>query len=289
LTSMGLDMLELPSKARGTPMARTLSNSGSGRPDRTNFAKFVAALPESNFRLGLTHVTTGYFLRDILDTKTITPVEDCPVLKKPLVYAFYGRPAYRNKSDDTPTDLAFLFPVVMLLNPDKAPKPAHVFGFDTGAFMGGLMDDYLDPHMPLFDFHLEPDIRSAARLAQAFFGSPKAFLDGEAASNMKVPSGEFEALSYSKMVASGGRGTNKLDDRISTPEIIFTEIPIEECVEAVILPDILASDPTIGGRIGAMGVKVREYEWSSGASRPSEYHRVIRQIAHGVFRDLGWL
>ena len=38
-------------------MTRKL-NALSGRPDRQDFARLVAALPESDFKLGLTHVTT---------------------------------------------------------------------------------------------------------------------------------------------------------------------------------------------------------------------------------------
>ena len=268
-------------------MTRKL-NALSGRPDRQDFARLVAALPESDFKLGLTHVTTGYFLRDILDARKIAPIESCPVLRKPLVYAFYGRPAYRNKADDTPSDLPYLFPALLLLDPDKVPQPKHVFGFDTGAFVAGLMDDYLDPYMPLFDFHLEPDVKSAARLAQAFFGTPRDFLANKPAGTFKAPAGEYEAFSYSKMVTSSGRGANKLDDRICTPELVFEEIPIEDCVAAAILPDALAADPAIGGRIEAMGVKVLDYEWTS-ASRPSEYHRQIRKMAYGTFETLGWL
>lgn len=268
-------------------MARTLK-SLTGRADRKDFAAYVAALPPSDFKLGLTHVTTGYFLRDILDARKIVPPAPCPVLNQPLVYAFYGRPGYRNKADSMPSDLPYVFPAVLLLDPEKTPKPKHVFGFDSGAFVAGMMDDYVDPYMPLFDFHLEPDVQSAARLAKAFFGTPRDYLDNKPITHAAVPAGEYEAFSYSKMVVSNGRGANRLDDRISTPELIFDEIPIEDCVVAAIVPDVLAGDPKIGGRIEAMGVKVRDYEWS-GASRPSEYHRQIRQIAYGVFEDFGWL
>jgi hypothetical protein len=268
-------------------MARPLT-ALNGRPNREDFARYVAALPPSDFRLGLTHVTTGYFLRDILDAKKIVAIADCPVLKKPLVYAFYGRPAYRNKADDMPSDLPFLFPAVLILDPEKVPQPKHVFGFDTGAFVGGKMDDYLDPYMPLFDFHLEPNVQSAARLAQAFFGTPRDFLKNNPAIDVQVPAGNYEAVSFGKMVSARGRGANRLDDRVCTPELIFDEIPIEDCVKAAILPDALAADPEIGGRIEALGVKVKDYEWT-GASRPSEYHRTVRNIAYGVFEDLKWL
>lgn len=195
----------------------------TGRADRTDFAAYVAALPPSNFKLGLTHVTTGYFMRDILDARKIAPTGPCPVLNQPLVYAFYGRPAYRNKADDTPSDLAYVFPAVLLLDPEKTPRAKHAFGFDTGAFMAGMMDDYVDPYMPLFDFHLPPDVQSAARLAQKFFGTPRDFLSNKPADAADVPPGEYEVVSYSKMVSSSGRGTNRLDDRISTPEFAFDE------------------------------------------------------------------
>src|ERR1700678_2204973 len=38
----------------------------------------------------------------------------------------------------------------------KVSLPKYVFGFDSGAFVSGMMDRYLHPYMPLFDFLRAP-------------------------------------------------------------------------------------------------------------------------------------
>lgn len=257
------------------------------RPDRTNFADFVAALPRPASSLGLTHVTTGYLVRDILDSAGICPPDTCPVLGEPLVYAFYGRAAFRSGRADIPSDLAFQFPAVLILDPDQVPTPKHVFAFDSGAFVDGRMDDYLDPHMPLFDFHLRPDVSSAAALAAHFFEKPDGFWRNRPDTTLRGPPSNFELDSYLRMVRAGP-SSNQLDDRVSTPELIFDQtINLVPAVRAAILPDILAGDAAIGGRLADAGLIVREYEWQS-LSRPAEYHMDIRKLIRGVYDDLGW-
>jgi hypothetical protein len=261
----------------------------SSRPDRDHFGRMVAALPPPAQLLGLTHVTTGYILRDILDAGTISSNEPCKLLKEPVVYAFYGRASFRNADDAIPTDLSFLFPVVFVLDPAEVPAPKYHFGFDTGAFMSGYIDDYLDPRMPLFDFYLEPDISMAARLVEFFFGDASNFLENSPKMDASVPADNYELVSYQKMLIAGGRGSNKLDDRVSTPELIFDKpISLKRAVKAIILPDPLSDAPEIGGRISKLGIRNEGYEWS-GVSRPSEYHMLIRRRVKLIYRDLKWL
>lgn len=263
--------------------------AASGRPPRTDFAKFVATLPKPGFRLGLTHVTTGYILRDIIDASSIFPPEKCPIFNEPLVYAFYGRAAFRRQDDGVPTDMAYMFPALLILDPSAVPTPKYVFGFDSGAFVRRYMDQYLDPYMPLLDFQLETNIESAERLISAFFGTAESFLKNEPTGTTSIPHGNYEAVSYGKLLMTGGHGPSKLDDRVSTPELIFPSgLDLAACVRGAIVPDALASDPTIGGRLKNLGIAVREYEWT-GVSRPSEYHMLIRQIAKGLYKDFGWL
>lgn len=149
-------------------MARELK-ARSGRPSRTDFSRFVDTLPSSGKILGLTHITSSYVLRDMIESGKVEAPTKCSVLQENLVYAFYGRSAYRYKDSMTPASLSSLFPSVLILDPRKVPKPKYVFGFDSGAFYENAMDQHLHPYMPLFDFLLTPDVTSAARLVEAVF------------------------------------------------------------------------------------------------------------------------
>jgi hypothetical protein len=259
------------------------------RADRDSFRRFVASLPGPANLLGLTHVTTGYIFREILDSGNISAIEKCKSLGEPVVYAFYGRAAFRNQGDMDPTDLAFLCPVVLLLDPRAVPSPKYAFAFDSGAFVNGYMNDYLDPYMPLFDFVLEPDVNTAAQLVEYFFGSSDEFLANVPKSDAQVAQSNFEMVSYQKMLVAGGRGSNRLDDRVSTPELVFSvPIDIGAAVKAVILPSVLSDDPEIKARIASTGAINDGYEWNGGC-RPSEYHMLIRDRVKSINRDLGWL
>lgn len=215
--------------------------------------------------------------------------EPCEVLGENVTYAFYGRAAFRSGIGGGPTSLSSLVPTVLILDPRRIPDPKYVLPFDSGAFVARRMDGFLHPYMPLFDFLLAPNPSSAARLVHAAFGSSESYLSNKPRPDFEVPSGNFEAESYREIVIKSGSGADGLDDRASTPELIFDKaIPIKNAVIAAIIPDCLRSDGEIGEILRDSGVEIFDYPWSS-ASRPSEYHFVIRQLVQTVYKKQGWL
>ncbi|MCC0808554.1 hypothetical protein FPV16_20485 [Methylobacterium sp. W2] len=269
-------------------MARDLRTRVS-RPDRTNFAEYVDRLPVAKKTLGLTHITSAYTLRDIIENGVIKSQDKCDVLEEEVIYAFYGRAAYRHKESFVPANLTSLYPTVFILDPHDIPPPKYVFGFDSGAFCAGVMDDHLHPYMPLFDFLLTPNTASAARLIEAVFSTPENFFQNRPGSTFTVPPGDFEAESYASLIKSGGHGNVRLDDRLSTPEIVFADpISLAKSVRAVILPETLGQQSDIGGKLRSLKIRVDEYPWTS-CSRPGENHFMIQNMVTAIYKDLGWL
>src|SRR6185437_3932045 len=222
-------------KIETTHLARDV-RAKSGRPPRVNFSQFVGSLPEPKNLLGLIHITSSYTLRDILDVGYIEAQSRCPVLNESVIYAFYGRAAFRGKSDFGPTNLACLFPTVLVIDPYSVPLPKYIFAFDSGAFVDGKMDRFLHPYMPLFDFLLAPEPVSAGRLVNAVFGTNDAFLRNPPNPGFQVPPSNFEADCYRHIVLEG---IEDLDDRGTTPELVFAErIELRRSVKAVVLPDV---------------------------------------------------
>ncbi|TXM65450.1 hypothetical protein [Methylobacterium sp. WL120] len=237
-------------------MPRSL-NAKSGRGPNDQFAKFVSSLPRADKILGLTHITSSYALRDVVNSGKIQALEPCKVLGEDVIYAFYGRAAFRSSHDIIPTALSSLFPSVLILDPASIPPPKYVFGFDSGAFMNGALDQYLHPYMPLFDFLLAPDLISVAKLIKAVFLNNEDFFNNIPSPSFTVPAANFEAESYKSIISSGGQGNVRLDDRISTPEIIFSDpIDLRRSVRAAVLPDSIAAEPTIGGVLRSYGITV---------------------------------
>lgn len=141
--------------------------------------------------------------------------------------------------------------------------------------------------MPLFDFHVQPEVASAAALVSHFFEPGDGFWKNRPVTTVKAPASNFELQSYLKLLHAGPT-SNEMDDRINTPEVIF-DVPINLIagVKAAILPDELAGEDGIGGRLSALGLTIREYEWST-LSRPAEHHSTIRKLVRGLYAEFGW-
>ncbi len=153
--------------------------------------------------------------------------------------------------------------------------------------MSNLLDGFLDPYMPLFDFLLAPDVASAARLVNHAYGSNQRFLENSPETRNAFGS-QFEYECYLKILYATKSGTNDLDDRISTPELVFDgAIPINKCVSAAILPNRLIDDADTGLALKNLGIEVLDYPWVSG-NRPGEMHFLIRQLVQQVYENRKW-
>jgi hypothetical protein len=261
----------------------------SGRPSHSEFAAFVQSLPDTNRLLGLTHITSSYVLRDIIASGKISAHEPCPTIGESVTYAFYGRASFRGGTEFEPTSLPCLFPSVLILDPTKVPTPKYVFGFDSGAFVKGMMDAYLHPYMPLFDFLLVSEPASAAKLVSAIFDTNDDYFRNRPSASFQVPMSNFEADCYRRIVVAGSQVSSHLDDRASTPELIFCDpIGLRDAVRAAVLPDTLAVDPKVGGALKAFGVEIYEYPWTN-CSRPLESHFVVRHMVESIYGNLKWL
>lgn len=259
----------------------------TGLPPRRSLEDFIGTLPPSSNVLGLTHVTSGYVLRDIIETGAISPAAPCKVLKEPLVYLFYGRPSYRTGINNGPTSLAFHCPVVVIVDPALTPPPKYAFCFDSGAFVDGMMDTHLHPYMPLFDFSIPPDVKSASTLVNGLFGSPERYLACSEPITFVPDPANFEATSYCSIVKNAS--SLGLDDRASTPEFAYDRgIDLVPWVKSVILPDSLSGDKNFGGKLTRLGIPTLDYEWQGGC-RPNEYHVLIRRLVKQVYEGLNWL
>jgi hypothetical protein len=225
-------------------------------------------------------------LRDILADGYISAPTTCPVLNEEVIYAFYGRAAYRSGLDFEVTSLASMLPVVLILDPTAVPAPKYVFPFDSGAFVNRKMDQHLHRYMPLFDFLLPPDPASAAKLVNAAFGGHEAFFRNIPLTAFNVPASNFEADSYRQIVL---KGAEDLDDRSSTPELVFAErIELDKSVRAIILPDVLEKDPHMHTSLRKYKLEVLDYPFAS-YSRPNENHFKVRQLVEDAYLRYGWL
>ncbi|SEK00155.1 hypothetical protein SAMN05518849_1256 [Sphingobium sp. AP50] len=88
------------------------------------------------------------------ESETLDPVP-CPVFnKEPLIYFFYGRPAYRASAQIQSNGLDAYAPICIIMKPDAA-DPRRIFPFDSGAFHHHLLADFTHHRMMKEDFELD--------------------------------------------------------------------------------------------------------------------------------------
>lgn len=212
------------------------------RTPRRDFARLVNSTPPTNGKLPLTHMTDAYTLRDISAVNRLTPT-DCAIFQEPLLYLFYGRPAYRVASQQRNSGLDAYWPVCFVLKSDNV-VPSRVYPFDTGAFEDGRFDDYRHHGMIKEDFELEPDPSSPGRLINLFWPDARSYFDNRASLVPDTDPFDFEAKYYRELI--GTRANRPFDERHSAIEIQSrSPIRLADNLVAIIVPQDFATDGLI--------------------------------------------
>ncbi|MBW8038458.1 MAG: hypothetical protein FVQ85_00480 [Planctomycetes bacterium] len=172
----------------------------------------------------------------------------CPVFKEPLVYLFYGRPAYKvgfDKGSRGQGDL-FYCPVVFVLKPNNIPLSPikRIYPFDTGAFE----DKYRDLVPPEFSFErffLGTSNVMTKKLIKFFFGSNEDYFRGKTCLQKNaVEWNQMEARSYLNILHMVG--TSSFDDRAYTAEYqLGSDVDLAANILAVAMPEEALDAPDI--------------------------------------------
>jgi hypothetical protein len=100
----------------------------------TTFSDYIQKQSMASTELPLVH-TTEYFRLASIQASNMLQTDHCSIFKEPLLYFFYGRPAYRDSSQTTPTRDVGFYPICFVFGPPRyvqKPKgyihstPAHL-------------------------------------------------------------------------------------------------------------------------------------------------------------------
>lgn len=249
------------------------------------FDRYIESEEPAKPCLPLMHTTDGWVLRTLVESGRLTP-HDCEVFGSPLLYFFYGRPAYR-RTDEDPTSLASYLPVCLIFSPDCLPQIDRIFPFDTGAFSLGLYKQHLHRNMALEHFELSPDISNAFKVVSKFFTNNVSYYNGIAREGLVIGTLDFEASSYYDIVRAEGKTSS--DDRRGTIEIQSAHsLEVDKkSILAAILPSIFADEQAILDVIvGKWEAEILPYDVYH--FRVSEYTADIFSIAKGFLKDNGF-
>jgi hypothetical protein len=191
-----------------------------------------AALP----LLPFFHTCDAFYLQQILDAGELRP-RLCDVYKEPLLYLFYGRPAYKSGERQN-SRYPFLMPMCFIVNSDVVRSMKRLLPFDSGAFH--RYKDFMHGAMTLDQFRLTPVLDSCDKVVNFCYGNNDAYFMSNAKKEIIYDQAHFQLTSYHSIISSEHK--MDLDDRKASLEAQL-EVPIainNINIEAIILPKMLA-------------------------------------------------
>lgn len=250
------------------------------------FASFVGKAIGAGRLLPLTHTTDGYYFRDIALRKQLRTT-NCPVFREPLLYLFYGRPAYRGATAKA-TSLNAFCTVSFLLRSDTLPAPKRVFPFDTGAMQNSKFVDFLHPSMTISHFELNPRLDEARKIVGLFFGDNDRYYMGHSLAGKTFPVMELEAQCYYALIQA--MGLLSADDRKGTIEIqLGSAVGLDPTnVMAVVAPEFFWDDHEILNFVSDY-LRAEPLSYDCYHAQPAEDTRAIMQEARRFLSSRGFL
>jgi hypothetical protein len=253
-----------------------------------SFSDYIAKQPMSSVELPMVH-TTEYFRLGAIQANNSLQVSACKVFKEPLLYFFYGRPAYRDATQIIPTRDVGFYPICFVFHPGTICKKAkRVYPFDSGASQSGLYEPAINRTEALADYPVAAVIESARRLVSCFFETEEQYLSNNPKPGLRFSSAEGDAESYYELINGGGR--SDCDDRCSAVEIQIAEcLDLREDIMAVVLPTCFLEDARLAEAIlKVWRAQPLTYDADIGM-RPIEFHGTIRQKVREFYRRSGLL
>lgn len=248
---------------------------------------------EKSRLLPITHVTSTISAERIIDeNKMFLPDKSEGEFKDPLLYFFYGRPAYRTRPG-TSISLEAACPSCFIFHPKMLDRCHYIHGFDTGAYFNRLYSHVLTDDFRVDDFSLGAQPSRINRLISATFEDEEAYLDADRSKLRNIDDvthpWEMQGRAYLSLLASTGR--NEPDDRICTIEVGFRDpVLLDENLLGIVVPHTLwmgnAKAPILVS-LAERGVKIGTYRFIVG--RHPEYLQAQMEVSvRSMLTDMGY-
>jgi len=257
----------------------------------TRVRSFIEGKDEIAGVLPLVHITDAYRFLELADGTSIDPTT-CRVFGEPLVYFFYGRPAYKTKRSGS-LPLSYDLPVALIFKPEfSLSQIRRIFPFDTGAFHDGLYKPYFHPDSQISDFELDANMSSVKRLLGTFYTTGEEYMTGRSTRNIDIPATAFEVAGLhelSRAPANPIKRDGDLDERASSVEVQTSRsVDVRGNILAVIAPNILFEDKAAAEFISKSGAKIITYE-SLMATSTETFAAIIYDKVITLYREEGLL
>jgi hypothetical protein len=169
-----------------------------------SFSDYIQKSATSLDELPLVHTTEYFNLPLIRSSHTLEP-RDSKIFGEPLLYFFYGRPAYRDPDATVPTrDISF-YPICFVFKPGTICKQAkRLYPFDTGASQDGLYEPAINRTDALTAYQVQAVVDNAKRITTCFFETHEGYLSGKPRPGLVFTTAENDAALYYRLINGGG-------------------------------------------------------------------------------------
>lgn len=246
-------------------------------PPSTTLSRYwtwLSAIHPVDSPLKWCHTTDGHGLRSMIESGTIRP-QLCTVFNENLIYAFYGRPAYRSRHDGS-IGLAARAPVIVIFSPDLAVRGTRLYPFDTGAYAAGRYHRWLHSNTAVDDFALPATNEAARKHVSAFFQSNENYLQVRPGTPGVEYHGEFEVEQLAHILSD--LDADEADTRRLAMELqVDTAIPLDQTiVESLVLPAELQDARWLKAFLddSGAGIRIRPYDLQPNR-RLEEYQMLL--------------
>lgn len=191
------------------------------------------------------HTVKGTIFQKVLNSGKLEP-RMCKVMKKPLLYLFWGIPAYRSGRAENQNKKLSSAPICVLIERNAVSSPFEAYPFDTGCLKFAEEEYGLEDEIDIKDYKLSGDKDGPERIASSLYQTTENYLTSsipEAVVERLSSTLNFETLKLVELIRSPE--TNRVDERISTIEIQqVNEIDLlSSNILAIAAPDVISESP----------------------------------------------
>jgi hypothetical protein len=253
-----------------------------------SFSDYVQNQAMASDELPMVHTTEYFWLASIQASNTLQ-TKACKVFKEPLLYFFYGRPAYRDASQILPARDVSFYPICFVFRPGTICKKAkRLYPFDTGASQSGLYEPAIKRTEALEEYPVVAVVENARKIVSCFFDTEEQYLSNKPKPGLLFSGAESEAQSYYELINGGG--DPDCDDRCSAVEIQIAEaLDVRQGIMAVVLPTCFLEDDNLAKTILKVWRAVPLTYDADIGMRPIEFHGTIRHLIRAFYRRSGLL
>ncbi|MBF0167826.1 MAG: hypothetical protein HQL45_09360 [Alphaproteobacteria bacterium] len=255
--------------------------------------------------LPLCHVTSPAGLVAILTAGKIEAFKDDLAPTNGKSYAFYGRPAYvRERHNGQYSDQTVRHPACILFKTDLLASAADYYPFDTGAFLAGRYDNYLQDAIPpnpqaptkpkekkreeCLHFLLKNDISTPTKFVPSFYKDNAAYFKAKPSAPLQRQANSLLVEAYFNLINASI--STDFDGRARALEVSWN-VPLDvnpQTVERIFVSDETTQTAQVRTLLKPFGSNV-EYWYAQGGCSERESWAYMSERIRSYMTDRGYL